>query len=169
MVAAAKRACCFQWQNVRRLLDHTEQVGSARGVRANGAKRIDSKKSTVRAGPNRFPGRRDRTRDRLRLLAARLHDPKSNPFSRARPDSRHLAKLSDQFPDRERIFRLPQNRLLVEGRVGQLESERLKPAQIQLEGPILLAFRSTSILELRVRLGPAFLAIQNDPVPECIA
>src|SRR6476646_1748553 len=44
---------------------------------------------------------------------------------------------------------------LLERRVGQLQGERLEPAQIQLERPVLFALRPAGVLELRVSLGPA--------------
>src|SRR6478752_5275621 len=48
------------------------------------------------------------------------------------------------------VFLKTGNGSLLERRVGQLQGERLEPAQIQLERPVLFALRPASVLELRV-------------------
>src|SRR6266480_357458 len=115
MVTATKRACFFQRENIGRLFDHAEQVACARSVRANIAERFCREKTAARTGAHRLARSRDRARDRLRLIAARPHNPKRDSFRRARTDPRHLAKLRDQFPDRRGIFCLPQNRQRLTG------------------------------------------------------
>src|SRR5205807_4558333 len=113
--AAAERAGCFQRKNVGWRLDDAEQIRGAGGVGASSAKRIDREKSAPWTGSHGLARGRDRARDRLRLVAACLHDPERDPLRRARTDPGHLAKLRDQFADRGWIFRLPQNRSKLSG------------------------------------------------------
>src|SRR5437588_726678 len=115
MVAAAERAGFFQRKNVGWLLDDAEQIRGARGVRANSADRFHREKTAPWTGSHGLARGRDRARDRLRLIAAGLHDPERDPLRRARTDPGHLAKLHDQFADRGWIFRLPQNRRKLTG------------------------------------------------------
>src|SRR6266480_7330922 len=84
MVTATKRACFFQRENIGRLFDHAEQVACARSVRANIAERFCREKTAARTGAHRLARSRDRARDRLRLIAARPHNPKRDSFRRAR-------------------------------------------------------------------------------------
>src|SRR5712692_7831499 len=51
----------------------------------------------------------------------------------------------------------------------QVQSERFKPAQVQLQRRIVLCIRAARFLEFRVGLGPAFFSIKHDPVPERVA
>src|SRR5207237_3709579 len=55
------------------------------------------------------------------------------------------------------------------GHFRQVQSERLKPAQIQLQRRIVLRIRAACFLEFRVGFGPAFFSIKHEPVPERIA
>src|SRR5262249_834022 len=109
MVSAAKRAGLFQRKNVGGLFDHAEHVRCARGVRANIASLGGRQKSAPRTRTNGFPAIRDGARDLLRLIVLRAHDPESDSFRRARPDSRHLPQLRNQIPDCSRILRLSQS------------------------------------------------------------
>src|SRR5438067_9312608 len=58
---------------------------------------------------------------------------------------------------------------LVQRRAGQLQGERLEPAQIQLDGAILFSLRAARILKLRVSLGPPFFPVKHHAVPERVA
>ena len=82
---------------------------------------------------NRLPSVADGTRNLLRLIILRTHNPKRNPFCRARSNARHLSQLNNQIPERVRIFGLSQNeRGLVGGQLREVQRERLQPAQIEL-------------------------------------
>src|SRR5712692_9067554 len=54
-------------------------------------------------------------------------------------------------------------------RNGQVQRERLEPAQIQLQRRVFLFVRSARLLKFRVGLSPAFFPIKYDAVPEGIA
>lgn len=107
----------------------------------------------------------------FRLLAAGLHDPKRDPLGRSWTDARHLPQLRDQIPNRRRVFRFPQNGgpLLVQRCIGQLQGERLEPAEIQLQRTIFFIVGAARILKLRVGFGPSFFSIKHDAIPESVA
>ena len=52
---------------------------------------------------------------------------------------------------------------------GQMQDERLEPAQIQLQRRVFLTVVARRILECGVGFVPAFLAIKNNAVPEIVA
>ena len=83
---------------------------------------------------NRLPSVADGTRNLLRLIIPRTHNPKRNAFCRARSNARHLSQLSNQIPERGRIFGLSQNERpgLVGGQLREVQREPLQPAQIEL-------------------------------------
>src|SRR2546423_5997219 len=54
-------------------------------------------------------------------------------------------------------------------RARQLQGERLEPAQIQLQGPVLFALWTPGVLKLRVGFGPALFPVKHHPVPERVA
>src|SRR5713226_3115241 len=52
---------------------------------------------------------------------------------------------------------------------GQIQRERLKAAEIQLQRRVFFLVRPTRLLKFGIRLSPTFLAIKHDAVPETIA
>jgi hypothetical protein len=65
------------------------------------------------------------------LISVGLHDPKRDPFRRARPNPGHLPQLRDQISERGRVFRLSQNgRLRLRRFNCQMERKRFQPAQV---------------------------------------
>src|SRR6476620_9733124 len=104
MVAAAKSSRLFQWQNVGRLLNDAEQFFHARFVSTDFTKIRRGEKTALHTGMDRGTRLRDSLRDALRLLIARLHHPKRDPFGRAWADTGHLAQLRDQLAQGGGIF-----------------------------------------------------------------
>ena len=83
---------------------------------------------------NSLSGVSDGAGDLLRLIALRAHNPERNSLGRTRSNPRHLSQLSNQIPERGRIFGLSQNERqgLVGGQLREAQCERLQPAQIEL-------------------------------------
>src|SRR2546423_1984599 len=77
--------------------------------------------------------------------------------------------ISSRIAEGYSVFLKTGSASLVERRVGQLQSERLETPQIQLQGPVLFALRPARVLKLRIGLGPSFLAVKHDAVPERVA
>ena len=108
MIVSAKRARFFEWQNVRWLFDDAEQIRRARCVGANFAQLFRGEESAAMAWPHRLSRGADGAGNLFRHFIPGLHNPKRDAFSRAGTNSRHLAQLRDQFPERDRIFRSSQ-------------------------------------------------------------
>src|SRR5438270_13874964 len=105
MIASAKRTGFFKRQNIGWLFDHAEQLDRARRIRADIAEFVRREVAAKFAGMNPAAGFGNGARDLFRLIAAGLHHPERNSFSRARTDSGHLSKLRDQIPQRGWVFR----------------------------------------------------------------
>src|SRR2546430_17192847 len=105
MIAAAKRACFLERQNVSWLFDHAKQLTRARRIGTDVAKFVGSEVAAELAGMNSFSRFRNRARALLGLIAARLHHPERDPFGRARTDCRHLSQLSHLITQRGWILR----------------------------------------------------------------
>jgi hypothetical protein len=54
-------------------------------------------------------------------------------------------------------------------RAAQLQGQGLEPAKIQLQRPVLFSLGTARALKLRIRFGPAFLAIKDHAVPKGVA
>ncbi len=170
MVTPAERARFFQRQDVGRLLHYAEQIGDARCIATDRAQFLHREKSALRTWPNGLERGENGLCDSLRLIAARLHHPERNPFRRARSDPWHSAQLPDQLPDRDRVLSLLHSpRFLFERRIDQMQRERFQATDVELQGRIVVFVRPARFLELRIRLGPAFLAVEHHAVPEKIA
>src|SRR6266446_6562668 len=124
MIASAKSARFFQRQDIGWLFDDTELVGCARGILANLANFLRGEISAECARMNGLPCGRDGARDLLGLISARLHNPKRNPFRRARSNAGHLPQLGNQIPERGRVFGLSQNARWFTRRVFPSSAER---------------------------------------------
>src|SRR5438045_8025423 len=58
---------------------------------------------------------------------------------------------------------------LPERRFRQIQRERFEAAKIQLQRRVFFLVRPARLLKFRIRLRPAFLAIEHDAIPETIA
>src|SRR4029453_6268663 len=104
MVSPAESACLFQRKDVSRLFDDAEQSPGARGVGTDFTSGRGGEETALQARMDRGTRLRDGLRDALRLLIARLHYPKRDPFGRAGTDAGHLAQLRDQLAQGGGIF-----------------------------------------------------------------
>src|SRR5205085_3418998 len=58
---------------------------------------------------------------------------------------------------------------LSERRFSQIQRERFEAAKIQLQRRVFFLVRPARLLKFRIRLRPAFLAVEHDAIPETIA
>src|ERR1700693_2432451 len=173
MVPTAKRTRFLQWQDIGRLLDNTKELHRAGRIRADVAKLVGGEVTTQLAGMDPLSRFRDGASDLFRLIPTSLHDPERDPFSRARTNTWHLPKLRNQIPQRGWIFRFSQGPSpglrLPHRYFSEIERERLQATEIQLQRCIFLFVRPARFLKFGIRLGPAFLSIEYNTVPETIA
>ena len=165
MITAAERARFLQRQDVGWLLDHAEQIGARASEQISQIPAVVKKPHACTAA--RLRGGRDDLRRFVPACRSRAWTIQSAIRSAERGPTPGMPQLRDQFPDRGRILGLPQGRADRKA-IGQMQRERLNPAEIELQRRVLLLVRPTRFLELRIGLAPAFFAEENDTVPERI-
>ena len=172
MIAPTERAGFFQRQNIGRLFDHAQQIDRALRIRTDVAEFVRREVAAKFAWMNSAPCFGNRQRDLFGLIAARLHHPERNSFGRTRANSRHLSKLRHQIPQRGWIFCLSQDApclRLPHRHFGQIQRERLKTAEIQLQRRVFFLVRPARLLKFGIRFSPTFLPVKHNAVPETIA